>query len=606
MISIASFTFLTTTLIGTSSFIVVQGFISPHQPHTSSQWRHVNNAILNYKIDDEDNGSGSSKNNVNFSFPFGISQNLLVGGGKDENGNNVKTLTATRMAPGPTKWPVVGTLFDFLSRGGVDGLFEVCEQLYAEYGEIYSYSIMGDDEMIVCDPRLYETVMKNEGRFPYGAAQESKVFIDYHTDRGNEMSADALKEGEQWKEWRKKHNPDIFANGQSYLPLIAMASVTASRVLGKQINGGIKDDEDGNNTTAIGFEQFISRMAFDMFSAVMFGESPDTVDGDNLKAEDKQFVDDAQKAFTMSGILMLSPLEKVFKSDKFNEFETSMDSSFEFARKRTRKFIEIAKKNEEDGGNESNTGKCPVQGIAAATNAATRSTRTVVERLVKRGELSTDDIEESVGTLLMAGVDTTAYFMGWLYINLASNSRAQAELAKELHNVLKGEDLTTVEQMNALPYLRACLRETHRLTPVTPMTLIRRMKMDIDLGGYTVKAGQKLSLNLRAFPMNPEYVESPHEFRPERFMPAAVSERKGTPSEVIDHPFFNDPFGTGSKRICLGARVADAEIMCSAARLFHDWEIMLDGQDQEWTRKQGLMIKADPFPKMKVAIRTKW
>ena len=49
--------------------------------------------------------------------------------------------------------------------------------------------------MVVCDTRLYEIVMKNKGSFPYGAAQEIKVFIDYHTNQGNEMSADALKEG---------------------------------------------------------------------------------------------------------------------------------------------------------------------------------------------------------------------------------------------------------------------------------------------------------------------------------------------------------------------------------------------------------------------------
>ena len=78
------------------------------------------------------------------------------------------------LAPGPTKWPVAGTLFNFFVGGGVDGLFEVCKQLYAEYGEIYSYSIMGDDEMVVCDPRLHEIVMKNKGRFPYGATQEIK------------------------------------------------------------------------------------------------------------------------------------------------------------------------------------------------------------------------------------------------------------------------------------------------------------------------------------------------------------------------------------------------------------------------------------------------
>jgi len=220
----------------------------------------------------------------------------------------------------------------------------------------------------------------------------------------------------------------------------------------------------------------------------------------------------------------------------------------------------------------------------------------------------------------MAGVDTTAYVMSWLYLNLASNPDVQTKLAQELKQVLKGADVTTREQLDSLPYLRACIRESHRLTPPSPMS-IKILEEDIDItvdsGSdqhlsrstdcgtvYRVKAGQRISLNLRGFPMDPKYVTNPKEYRPERFLPEAVASRRGTPSEIIDHVSFADPFGRGKRR-CLGANIAMAEIAILAARMIQDWEIVLSDPSKKgnWKPKQKLLLKADPYPAMKLASR---
>ena len=119
---------------------------------------------------------------------------------------------------------------------------------------------------------------------------------------------------------------------------------------------------------------------------------------------------------------------------------------------------------------------------------------------------------------------------------------------------------------------------------------------------YRVPAGKRISLNLRGFPMDPKYVDSPHQFMPERFMPDAIESRKGTPSEVIDHPSFADPFGRGKRR-CLGANMAIAEIRVLVARLIQDYDISLVDDVKTWKPKQRLMLKADPYPAMKLVPR---
>ena len=46
--------------------------------------------------------------------------------------------------------------------------------------------------------------------------------------------------------------------------------------------------------------------------------------------------------------------------------------------------------------------------------------------------------------------------------------------------------------------------------------------------------------------MDPKIVESPMEFKPERWLKDAVDRRKGTPAAIVDHPFFSGPFSQGT------------------------------------------------------------
>ena len=355
----------------------------------------------------------------------------------------------------------------------------------------------------------------------------------------------------------------------------------------------------------IAFVDFISRSAFDLFTCVMYGTSPQTTDSTVAKKEDIEFVKATQTAFDLTGELTTNPLEKMFGGEKYLSFKSNMDKTFGFGYEKAAKFVEEVQKNKEVVSEqaavveEGEGSKCPVSAI--------KKNVPFLERLVNRGQIPIEDIQSSSGPMLMAGVDTTAYVMSWLFLNLASNPEKQTKLAEELKSVLDGADVTTVEQMNSLPYLKACIRESHRLTPPVPLSA-KKLKDDIDVviddKAYHAKAGTRISLNLRAFPMDPKYVDNPTIFEPERFLPDAIEKRRGTPSEVIDHPSFADPFGRGKRR-CLGSNIAISEINILTARLIQDYELSLvDPADAlKWKPKQKLMLKADPYPAMKLVPR---
>ena len=167
--------------------------------------------------------------------------------------------------------------------------------------------------------------------------------------------------------------------------------------------------------------------------------------------------------------------------------------------------------------------------------------------------------------------------------------------------------MTTARQMHSLPYLKACIRESHQLTP-TSAVMTKTLQEDVDVvvdgGTYRIPAGRRISLNLRAYPMDPRFVSDPTSYEPERFLPDAVRARAGTMSGVaLDHPAFADPFGRGKRR-CTGSNLAIAEITVLAARMIQDYEISLADPMAEWRPRQRLMLKADPFPEIKLVRRT--
>merc|ERR1719356_617831 len=92
------------------------------------------------------------------------------------------TLRGQNELPMPFKWPIVGTLPDFFARGGVDNFNHVHESMYADYGNVYGMSMMGDDELIICDPNVYDKVLRREGRFPIGGSEAVTTFPEYYRE----------------------------------------------------------------------------------------------------------------------------------------------------------------------------------------------------------------------------------------------------------------------------------------------------------------------------------------------------------------------------------------------------------------------------------------
>lgn len=159
--------------------------------------------------------------------------------------------------------------------------------------------------------------------------------------------------------------------------------------------------------------------------------------------------------------------------------------------------------------------------------------------------MSDRQVRDEVVTLFLAGHETTAMTLAWVWVSLAQHPDVEAKLHAELNQVLAGRP-PTLADLPQLTYMEAIIKETLRLYPST-WVLFREALVDLELGKYLIQKGDTIWLTPYLGQRDPRYFEQPHHFWPERFL-AAEGE---VPLEKRIPRFAYYPFG-GGPRICIG------------------------------------------------------
>ena len=170
------------------------------------------------------------------------------------------------------------------------------------------------------------------------------------------------------------------------------------------------------------------------------------------------------------------------------------------------------------------------------------------------GEAMSDaDLIDEVMTLVVAGHETTATSLGWVWYLLSRHPEVEQQLQAEL-DALADDCALDLAATEGLAYSRTVVDEALRLYP--PVWVFPRRALEADeLGGYAVPAGTDILLPTYVIHRHPRYWREPEAFRPERFGPGADPER---PS------FAYIPVGAGPRR-CLGDTFAIFEILAHLA-----------------------------------------
>lgn len=173
--------------------------------------------------------------------------------------------------------------------------------------------------------------------------------------------------------------------------------------------------------------------------------------------------------------------------------------------------------------------------------------------------MSDQQVRDEAMTLFLAGHETMANALTWVWYLLAQNPEAEGALHAELDSVLAGRAPSAAD-MPALPYTRAMLAESMRLYP--PVWVIgRRAIAACTVGDTPIPAGAYVLLSQYLMHRDPRFWDDPTAFRPARWLETSAGDRP-------KYAYF--PFGGGG-RTCIGEHFAWMEGMLTVATLAQRW-----------------------------------
>jgi cytochrome P450 len=168
-------------------------------------------------------------------------------------------------------------------------------------------------------------------------------------------------------------------------------------------------------------------------------------------------------------------------------------------------------------------------------------------------------VRDEAVTLFLAGHETTAIALSWVWMLLSQHPEVDGKLAEELDLVL-GRRTPEPADVPRLAYTQAIVQEGLRLYP--PAWVIGREAVaPCDIGDHHIHVGMTVFVSPWVIHRDPRYYDRPDEFRPDRWL-------DGARSKLPRYAYL--PFGAGP-RLCIGNAFAMTEatlILATLARRF--------------------------------------
>lgn len=175
--------------------------------------------------------------------------------------------------------------------------------------------------------------------------------------------------------------------------------------------------------------------------------------------------------------------------------------------------------------------------------------------------MTDQQVRDEVFTIFLAGHETTATVMSWVWYVLDQYPDVQRRLHAELDSVLVGR-LPTLESLSRLNYTRMLIEETMRFYPPSWM-IPRSVEADDTIGALPVKKGTTVLISPYVVHRHPDFWENPTTFDPERFAAG---------QNVPRHAYI--PFGEGP-RLCIGNNFAMMEMQLILAMVAQAFRLSL-------------------------------
>jgi cytochrome P450 len=421
--------------------------------------------------------------------------------------------------PGPIAWPIFGNVLSLKPLR----IHQDIENLARRHGSVFRVFFGRRPILVLADHQLIATVLRDR---PDGFRRPS-ISAKVAREMGGTPGL-FLVEGAEWRNQRRMVMAG-FAPGpiRAYFPsLVKVANRLQKRWRAAAQSG-----------TSIDLGSDLKRYTVDVIAGLAFGTEVNTLEsGDDVI---QQYLDDILPAMARRS-LSLFPYWRYFKLPQ----DRRLDHSVKSMRSAVDKLILQARARLHDEPER----RVKPSNLLEAMLVAADSKESGVDDAAVAGNVS---------TMLLAGEDTTANTISWMIYLLHQHPQILAKARDEVRNLAPESTAFSIEQMDSLHYLEACISETMRLKPVAPFMPLETTK-ETDIAGVRVPAGTIVWNTFRHDTVDEKYFPNATEFSPERW-----------PNQ---NARVSMPFGAGP-RTCPGRYLAILEIKIAMAMLLGSFDI---------------------------------
>ena len=179
--------------------------------------------------------------------------------------------------------------------------------------------------------------------------------------------------------------------------------------------------------------------------------------------------------------------------------------------------------------------------------------------------MSDEQLVDEMLILFIAGHETTANALSFIFFEISQNPEAEKKLKKEIAEEV--ENIFTPESLMKKSFTSNIIKEAMRLH--SPAWAIDRQALESDsFQGYSWPKGTLIILYITGLHRNPKYWEQPNSFIPERF------------DDENAKNFAYYPFGAGP-RLCIGEHFAIMEMALIIRKFYKKFSFISDKEKLE-------------------------
>lgn len=183
--------------------------------------------------------------------------------------------------------------------------------------------------------------------------------------------------------------------------------------------------------------------------------------------------------------------------------------------------------------------------------------------------------------MIEAGSETTSSALNSCILYLSAHPEVRARAHEELSRVIGSGRSPSFQDEESLPYIRAIVKETLRIRPVTNMGTPHYTTADITYKNIFIPKESIVCIQQYAIHYDPSVFPDPETFNPSRYLNHPL---KAGAYAAHPDPRERDHFSFGAgRRICSGLHLAENSMFITVAKILWAFDVLppLDGNGRE-------------------------